>query len=71
MLNGPCGGSEGGKCELSVVLGKDIPCGWHLIYERLKKLGQLERFAQPAVDKDWSRSRDGGPREIIREDVRP
>ena len=71
MLNGPCGGSEKGKCELSVVVGKDIPCGWHLIYERLKKLGQLERFGRPAEDKDWTKSRDGGPREIIREDVRP
>jgi len=71
MLNGPCGGSEKGKCELSVVFNKDVPCGWHLIYERLKKLGQLERFAQPAAEKDWTVSRDGGPREIIREDVRP
>ena len=24
MLNGPCGGSENGKCEIN----KDIPCGW-------------------------------------------
>lgn len=71
MLNGPCGGSENGKCEISVTLGKDIPCGWHIIYERLKKLGQLERFGVPACDKDWSTSRDGGPREIVREDVRP
>ena len=71
MLNGPCGGSANGKCELSVVVGRDIPCGWHLIYERLKKLGQIQRFAEPAGDKDWIHSRDGGPREIIREDVRP
>ena len=35
MLNGPCGGSEGGKCEVD----KEIDCGWHLIYERLKALG--------------------------------
>lgn len=71
MLNGPCGGSEKGKCELSVLLNRDIPCGWHLIFERLKTLKQLDRFAQPAADKDWSTSREGGPREIIREDVRP
>jgi ferredoxin len=71
MMNGPCGGSENGKCEISILVGKDIACGWHLIYERLKRLGQLERFGQPALDKDWSPSRDGGPREIIREDVRP
>jgi NAD-dependent dihydropyrimidine dehydrogenase PreA subunit len=71
MLNGPCGGSEKGKCEISIVVGRDIPCGWHLIYERLKALGQLHRFGEPAADKDWIESRDGGPREIIREDVRP
>lgn len=71
MLNGPCGGSEKGKCELAVLLNKDIACGWHLIYERLKTLGQLDRFRTPAGEKDWTVNRDGGPREIIREDVRP
>lgn len=71
MLNGPCGGSENGKCEISVVLGRDIPCGWHLIYERLKTLGHLDRFGVPSNDKDWTASRDGGPRDIVREDVRP
>jgi ferredoxin len=65
MLNGPCGGSEGGKCEVS----KETDCGWHLIYERLKELGQLDRFSQPNNPKDWRPSRDGGPRKIIREDV--
>ena len=66
MLNGPCGGSEKGKCEVS----PDTDCGWHLIYERLKELGQLEFFAEPTDPKDWVSSRDGGPRKIVREDVR-
>jgi ferredoxin len=66
MLNGPCGGSEQGKCEVS----PDTDCGWHLIYERLKELGQLEFFAEPTDPKDWVSSRDGGPRKIVREDVR-
>ncbi len=66
MLNGPCGGSDKGKCEVS----PDIPCGWELIYERLKTLGQLERFETPTVPKDWTTSRDGGPRKIVREDLR-
>lgn len=70
MLNGPCGGSEKGKCEVSVLTGKEVPCAWHLIYERLKTLGQLDRFSRPADDKDWITSRDGGPREIIKEDSR-
>lgn len=67
MLNGPCGGSEKGTCEVN----KDIPCGWHLIYERLKELGQLDLFEIPTDPKDWSSSRDGGPRKIVKEDVRP
>ena len=71
MLNGPCGGSENGKCEISLLVGRDVACGWHLIYERLKKLGELERFRRPSEDKDWTASRDGGPRQIIRKDVRP
>ncbi len=66
MLNGPCGGSEGGKCEVA----PDIPCGWELIYERLKTLGQLDRFEKPVTPKDWTTSRDGGVRKILREDLR-
>jgi ferredoxin len=66
MLNGPCGGSENGKCEIS----KDVECGWQLIYERLETLGQLERFENPVDPKNWSTSRDGGPRKIIRDDLR-
>jgi ferredoxin len=66
MLNGPCGGSEKGKCEVS----PDTDCGWQLIYERLKELGQLDYFAKPTDPKDWVSSRDGGPRKIVREDVR-
>ncbi len=63
MLNGPCGGSSNGKCEVS----KETDCGWHLIYERLKALGQLQRFAEPNDAKDWTTSRDGGPRKMVKE----
>ena len=63
MLNGPCGGSSKGKCEVN----KEIDCGWHLIYERLKTLGELHRFETPTDAKDWTASRDGGPRKIIKE----
>jgi len=38
LLNGPCGGSSGGMCEVF----KDRECGWHLIYERLKGTGRLD-----------------------------
>jgi ferredoxin len=63
ILNGPCGGSSDGKCEID----KQVPCGWHLIYERLKELGELKRFAEPTNAKDWMTSRDGGPRKLIKE----
>jgi ferredoxin len=66
MLNGPCGGSEGGMCEIS----KEVPCGWHLIYDRLVTLGEVDRFTKPVDPKDWRSSRDGGPRTIIRDDLR-
>ena len=63
MSNGPCGGSARGKCEVN----KEVDCGWQLIYDRLKELGQLERFEQPTDPKDWSKSRDGGPRKVVKE----
>lgn len=66
LLNGPCGGSQQGKCEID----KEIECGWHLIYERLKNLGRLECLEEIMPVKNWSSSRDGGPRRIIREDIR-
>ncbi len=66
LLNGPCGGSSGGKCEVH----KETPCAWQLIVDRLKVLGQLERFEEIVPVKDWSTARDGGPRTRIREDLR-
>ena len=63
ILNGPCGGSSDGKCEID----KDVPCGWHLIYERLKEFGELKRFEEPTTAKDWLKSRDGGPRKLTKE----
>jgi ferredoxin len=66
LLNGPCGGSKDGKCEIN----PEIECAWQLIYDRLKALGQLDRLEQIIPVKDWSVSRDGGPRKLIREDMR-
>lgn len=40
LLNGPCAGPKNGKCEAN----KDIDCAWILIYERLKKLNQLDKM---------------------------
>jgi len=38
LLNGPCGGTNNGKCEVDAE--KD--CAWTLIYERLKEQGRLD-----------------------------
>lgn len=65
LLNGPCGGSQDGKCEVN----KEMDCGWQLIYERLKKLGQIDQVEEIIAPKDWSTDRDKGQRRIIREDV--
>jgi len=66
LLNGPCGGSVGGRCEVS----PETPCAWQLIYNRLSALGQLHRLEQIQPPKDWSSSQAGGPRRIVREDLR-
>lgn len=65
LFNGPCGGSSGGKCEIN----SDTDCGWQLIYNKLKELGRLDKLNEIIEPKDWSNSRDGGPRKIVREDV--
>ena len=64
-FNGPCGGSGNGKCEID----KQVECGWQLIYERMKRLNQLEKLIELEDIRDWSTSRDGGPRTMRREDV--
>lgn len=45
LVNGPCGGTNNGKCEIDSL--KD--CVWTLIYNRLKDLGRLDsmRKLQP------------------------
>ena len=58
VLNGPCGGSSGGKCEIS----PDVPCAWQLIYDRLKGAGRLDIMDEIEPLKDWSASSSGGPR---------
>ena len=65
LLNGPCGGSGNGKCEIS----PDVDCAWQLIWDRLKALGMEDRYEEIMEAKDWRTSRDGGPRRIIREDL--
>jgi ferredoxin len=65
VLNGPCGGSTKGKCELR----RETDCAWQLIVDRLKALDRLDDYEKLAPLKDWSTDRAGGPRKVVREDV--
>ena len=66
LLNGPCGGSEDGHCEID----PDVPCAWQLIFDRLTSMGKQESMLELQMPKNWQVSRDGGPRKIVREDLR-
>jgi ferredoxin len=65
VLNGPCGGSSKGKCEIS----NEVDCAWQLIVDRLKALGKLDEYEKIQPIKDWSTDRAGGPRKVVREDI--
>jgi ferredoxin len=46
MVNGPCGGTNNGKCEID----PEKDCAWTLIHRRLEELGQLhlmKRYQSP------------------------
>lgn len=49
LLNGPCGGSQDGRCEVS----RDIPCAWQEIYHGLKRLGLLDYLKGGVQIKSW------------------
>ncbi len=66
LLNGPCGGSTKGKCEIN----PELDCAWQLIIDRLKELGRLDDYDELMPIKDWSTERAGGPRKVVREDLR-
>jgi ferredoxin len=65
LLNGPCGGTNKGKCEVD----DSIECAWNMIVERMESLGHLDRLAEPHPPKNWQLDRDGGPGRIVREDL--
>jgi hypothetical protein len=51
MLTGPCQGAREGRCEVD----PKTPCGWELIYERLKAQGRLELLKTSAQPRDHSK----------------
>lgn len=58
LLNGPCGGSSKGKCEID----PSLDCAWQLIIDRLKALNRLDEYEKINPAKDWSTERGRGPR---------
>jgi len=50
LLNGPCGGTNHGKCEVDGQ--KD--CAWTLIYRKLEKLGRLDLLKKIQPPKNYS-----------------
>lgn len=60
LLNGPCGGSRDGKCEIS----KDIPCAWQEIYYSLNRLN-LVHYLKDEAPKSGARIH---PRRVVKKD---
>jgi len=49
LLNGPCGGTNKGKCEVDIT--KD--CAWALIYQRLEAQGRLDMMRKYQPPKNF------------------
>ena len=52
MLNGPCGGSSNGKCEMN----QQVDCVWDRIIQILKKRGTLQVLSVIQRPKNWSKA---------------
>lgn len=65
LMNGPCGGSVAGECEINPA----VECIWQMIYDRMGRLDRQEEMAKSAPIRDWRASGHGGPRTQVREDL--
>jgi hypothetical protein len=65
LMNGPCGGSSEGKCEVN----PQVECVWDRIVERARELGRLEELEVYIPPRDWSHGRHGGQRSLERSDL--
>ncbi|MDR4506703.1 MAG: methylenetetrahydrofolate reductase C-terminal domain-containing protein [Candidatus Brocadiaceae bacterium] len=61
LLNGPCGGSQNGKCEVS----QETPCIWHKIYDQLDTQQLLATMEDIVPPKDWSAGAENHPRKMV------
>ena len=58
LLNGPCGGTNKGSCEISA----DQACAWFKIHERLSAQGRLDSIRKINLARGW---KDQIPRNLI------
>lgn len=65
LMNGPCGGSADGKCEIA----RDLDCIWDKIVRKKMEQGRLDDLLEVVPTKDWTTARDGGPRKSVREEL--
>ncbi|MBU1155932.1 MAG: methylenetetrahydrofolate reductase C-terminal domain-containing protein [Proteobacteria bacterium] len=66
LMNGPCGGSASGNCEIS----PEVPCVWDQIVQKMSATGRLQELEKVWPNKNWLTARDGGPRKRVREDLK-
>lgn len=52
LLNGPCGGSQEGKCEVD----SNRDCAWILIYERMRAIGEVDKLNIYVSPKDYGKA---------------
>lgn len=71
LLNGPCGGSHDGLCEVTGPNKEEIPCAWQLIHDKLIAQGRQDLLLRVTPPKDWSKSNSGGPRTMVKEEAKP
>jgi ferredoxin len=56
ILNGPCGGTDNGKCETD----REKDCAWTLIYNQLEKEGRLDIYEKIHAPKNFQVSMKPG-----------
>ena len=71
LMNGPCGGSYDGLCEVTGPNKEEIQCAWQLIYGPSQGPGSRGADVRRQPPKDWSTSSSGGPRKMVREEAKP
>lgn len=65
LMNGPCGGSVDGTCEIH----SDVECIWQSIHDRLSSFDKSAQMELIAPIRDWSSAGHGGPRKVVRDDL--